>query len=113
MNKQTRHHRGNHPIRKGEFDDTLTSVKNCQDLWGAKLLAYMHDALQPRRTGVNLPPKVAQGWFGTLDFRETCGCAGFLPEKVMRAYETRLALTKAGRWNEALDGIVKKERLTK
>ncbi len=113
MNKQTRHNRGSHPIRKGEFDDTLTSVKDCRDLWAAKLLAYMHDALQPHRTGVNLHPKVAQGWFGTFDFRETCECAGLLPEEVMRAYEARLALTKEGRWDEALDGIVQKGRHTK
>ena len=57
-----------------------------------------------------VPPKVAQGWFGTIDFQKTCGCAGLLPERVMHAYETRLALTKEGRWDEALDGIVQKGR---
>ena len=73
----------------------------------------MHDAFQPRQTGVNLPPAVARGWFGTFDFRETCGCAGLHPDEVMRAYKTRLALTKEGRWDEALDGIVQKGRHAK
>ena len=112
-NAQSAHNCGTHPIKKGEFDDTLTSVKDCRDLWAAKLLAYMHDALQPRRSACSLPPQVAQGWFGTFDFRETCRCAGLLLEEVMRAYETRLTLTKDGRWSEALHGIVQKGRSKK
>ena len=108
--KSTRHIRGSERITKGEFDDTLTSFNDCRDLWAAKLLAYMHDALQPRRTAQCLPPQVAQAWFGTFDFGQTCRCAGLLPEHVMRAYRARLALSKDGRWSEALHGIVQKGR---
>jgi hypothetical protein len=98
-----------HPIAPGEFDDTLTSPADCRDLWAAKLMAYMHDALRPEKLGINLRPDVAQGWFGTRDFRLTCECAGLHPEKVMETYHTRLALTQQGRWEEALDGLVQKK----
>jgi hypothetical protein len=108
VTKRTRNSPGNRPIRKGEFDDGLISERDCRDLWAAKLLAYLRDALQSKRKGDSLPPSVAQAWFGTFDFHVTCWCANVEPEQVMRTYKKRLAHAQAGRWDEALEGLVAK-----
>ena len=102
--------KGNGPIRKGEFNDDLTTATVCQRLWSAKLLAYMHDAVQPRKKGTNLNPKVAQGWFGTHDFRATCACAGVNDDDVLANLQHRLELARAGQIADALRGLVPKGR---
>ena len=102
--------KGSHPIRKNEFNEEFTSAKDCQDLWAAKVMAYLHDALQPYKRGVNLSPKVARGWFGTYDFKMTCHCAGLEHEAVMNAFKDRLALAESGDYAAALNGIAQPGR---
>lgn len=104
---------GNEPIRPGEFDDTMTSAYDCMDLWAAKLLTYMSDALRERRTVGGLDVRVARGWFGTSDFRDTCYCAGLDPAVVLSSYRQRLQLALNGDHKAALAGIAQTWNMNK
>lgn len=98
------------PIRAGEFDDSLISAQDCKDLWSAKLLAYFYDAMQPKRkSAVHLHPHIAQGWFGTSDFRATCFSAGVDPDFVMEAFRKRMEQYSAGDFRAALHGLENKK----
>lgn len=101
MNKHIIHFE-TEPMVINAVDSQLVRLRS---LWAAKLLAYLFDAVQKKKFGSGLNPKVARGWFGTYDFRETCYCAGVDPELVMQNFKKRMALIEEGRWAEAQEGF--------
>lgn len=96
---------GNEPIEDHEFDDSLVDIRDCRDLWAAKLLVYLKDALRDKARSDAPHPKIAQNWFGTFDFRQTCVGAGLEPEHVMECFKHRLSLLLEGRSQEAMRGL--------